>query len=252
MTYLNKVKFLWFLALLLLLCVGCSFGSPKKVLIKPLEFYSDYAEFIQTEDGHYGELHLIFDKNSSIEEFDKVSIKFFRSLSVMDEDRKFAKKGEIYSDHTYSDIELECIATNYAHHRAKFEGFCRIFVLEKTDKWILSQEKLLALTDLEKYGALLFKDPKTRIIRQPHGVTERRLPINILVGATMLNPLKRGKIYKIKVLISGNNLGKLPKGFFVVARGYHNPFEQCNGKGEVSLRQEANFTLKAERAKKKE
>lgn len=252
MTCLSKVKFLWLLALLLLLCVSCSFGPPKKVLIKPVEFYSDYAEFIQTEDGYYGELDLTFDNNSSIGEFDKVSIKFFRSLSVMDEDRKFAKKGEIYSDHTYSDIELECIATNYAHHRAKFEGFCRIFVLEKTDKWMLSQEKLLVLTDLEKYGSLLFKNPKTRIIRQPHGVAERWLPINILVGATMLNPLKRGKIYKIKVLISGNNLGKSPKGFFVAVRGYHNPFEQCNGKGEVSLPQESQFYAKAERSEKRD
>ena len=99
MTYLNKVKFLWLSALLLLLCVGCSFELPNKVLIKPVEFYSDYAGFIQTEDGYYGELDLTFDNNSSIGGFDNVSIKFFRSLSVMDKDRKLAKKGEIYSDH---------------------------------------------------------------------------------------------------------------------------------------------------------
>lgn len=244
MTHLNEVKFLWILTLLLLLCVGCSFGLPTKVLIKPVEFYSDYTEFTQTEDGYYGELDLTFDNNSSIGEFDKVSIKFFRPLSITDEDRESAKKGEIYSDHTYSDIELECIATNYAHYRAKFEGLCRIFVLEKTDKWMLSQEKLLVLTDLEKYGALLLKDPKTRIIRQPHSLTERWLPINTLVGATMLDRLKRGRTYKIKVLISGNNLGKSPNGFFVVVRGYRNPFEQCRGKGEVSLCQERQFYTK--------
>lgn len=244
MTYLNKVKFLWFLALIPLLCGGCSFGLPEKVLIKPVEFYSDYTEFTQTEDGYYGELDLTFDNDSPIEEFNKVSVKFFRPLSVTDEDRKSAKEGEIYSGHTYSDIELEYIATNYAHHRAEFEGLCRIFVLEKTDKWMLSQEKLLELTNLEKYGNLLFKDPKTRIIRQPHEVTEHWLPINTLIGATVLNPLKRGKTHKIKVLISGNNLVKSPKGFFVVVRGYHNPFEQCNGKGEVSLRQESQFYIK--------
>lgn len=228
----KKIKAKCFLLLLLPLFMGCSFGS----LIKPAEFYSDYTEFMLTEDGYYGELNLMFDEDARIDACSAMSIKFFGPLCIKEGDREFAKDCAKYSPHICSDTDLEYMAAFWAHFRSEFQGFCRIFVLEKAgEKWVLNQEKFLDLKDLEDFGALLFKDPETLIIKRAN-----RGPVpNTLVLATNLDkPLKRGNAYKVKILVMGNERENLPKGFFAYVWSYWNPFEQCRGKGIESWSQE--------------
>lgn len=216
------------LGLTLFLCAGCSFSFPSGEDYSWREYYSDYVLFTPTKDGFYGELDLTLYRYGP-----SPSIKFFGPLTITDEDRESVKIGEKYSGRAYNYPESECIAANYAHNRSKFQGKCRITIQSKNGSWELSQESVLALEDLRKYGELLFQDPNTQIIRNSHSPVPGCISPNILVGSERFaDRFEEGVTYRIKVLISGEDPEKLPKGFFICVDNSRDPFVLGNSDGD--------------------